>query len=39
MIGIDSAGLVESEKRGRWVYYHPVPQRLNILSRAISTQH
>ena len=39
MIGIDSAGLVESEKRGRWVYYQPVPQRLNILSRAISTQH
>ena len=32
------AGLVESEKRGRWVYYQPVPQRLNILSRAISTQ-
>ena len=31
------AGLVASEKRGRWIYYHPVPQRLNILSRAIST--
>ena len=33
------AGLVESEKRGRWVYYQPVPERLNILSRAISTQN
>lgn len=29
------AGLVESEKRGRWVYYRPVPERLGILSRAI----
>lgn len=29
------AGLVESEKRGRWVYYRPVPERLDILSRAI----
>jgi len=32
------AGLVESEKRGRWVYYHSVPERLSILGRAISTQ-
>lgn len=30
------AGLVESEKRGRWVYYRPVPERLGILSRAIA---
>lgn len=29
------AGLVESDKRGRWVYYRPVPERLGILSRAI----
>ncbi len=29
------AGLVESEKRGRWVYYRPAPERLGILSRAI----
>ena len=29
------AGLIESEKRGRWVYYRPVPERLEILSRAI----
>lgn len=29
------AGLVESEKRGRWVYYLPVPERLEILSRAL----
>ena len=33
------AGLVASEKRGRWVYYHAVPERLAILSRAINTQH
>ncbi|MDJ0923989.1 MAG: metalloregulator ArsR/SmtB family transcription factor [Acidimicrobiia bacterium] len=29
------AGLVESDKRGRWVYYRPVPERLEILSRAL----
>ncbi|MDX1691984.1 MAG: metalloregulator ArsR/SmtB family transcription factor [Acidimicrobiia bacterium] len=29
------AGLVESERRGRWVYYRPVPERLAILSRAL----
>lgn len=29
------AGLVESEKRGRWVYYRPVPERLGILSKAL----
>jgi ArsR family transcriptional regulator len=29
------AGLVESEKRGRWVYYTPVPARLGVLSRAL----
>ena len=31
------AGLVDSEKRGRWIYYHPIPERLAILSRAIAT--
>ena len=31
------AGLVESDKRGRWVYYRPVPERLNILSRALAS--
>jgi len=31
------AGLVEREKRGRWVYYQPVPERLAILSRAIGS--
>ena len=30
------AGLVDSEKRGRWVYYRPVPERLDILSRALT---
>jgi ArsR family transcriptional regulator len=32
------AGLVESEKCGRWVYYQSVPERLEILSRAISAR-
>ncbi len=30
-----TAGLVASEKRGRWVYYRPIPERLGILSRAL----
>ena len=30
------AGLVEREKRGRWVYYRPVPERLEILSRTLA---
>lgn len=29
------AGLVEREKRGRWVYYRPVPENLSILCRAL----
>lgn len=29
------AGLVESEKRGRWVYYRPVPERLHLLGKAL----
>jgi ArsR family transcriptional regulator len=29
------SGLVESEKRGRWVYYWPDPERLDVLSRAL----
>lgn len=29
------AGLVDSERRGRWIYYWPVPERLAILSRAL----
>lgn len=32
-----TAGLVESEKRGRWVYYRPIPERLGILSRALGS--
>jgi ArsR family transcriptional regulator len=32
---LHEAGLVERDKRGRWVYYRPVPARLEILSRAI----
>lgn len=30
-----TAGLVESEQRGRWVYYRPQPERLAILSRTL----
>jgi ArsR family transcriptional regulator len=33
------AGLVNSEKRGRWVHYQAVPEKLEILSRTISTKH
>ncbi|MDE0170991.1 MAG: metalloregulator ArsR/SmtB family transcription factor [bacterium] len=29
------AGLVKSEKRGRWVYYRTVAQRLAVLSRIL----
>ena len=29
------AGLVTSEKRGRWVYYCPVPERLAALSHVL----
>ncbi len=29
------AGLVDNERRGRWVYYWPVPERLGVLSRAL----
>jgi ArsR family transcriptional regulator, arsenate/arsenite/antimonite-responsive transcriptional repressor len=29
------AGMVESEKRGRWVYYRPVPERLKVLGQAL----
>lgn len=32
------AGLVDREKRGRWVYYSPRPDRLAILSQALATQ-
>lgn len=32
------AGLVDSQKRGRWVYYRPVPDRLGILSRALTAR-
>jgi ArsR family transcriptional regulator len=31
------AGLIDSEKQGRWIYYHTIPERLAILSRAITT--
>ena len=31
-------GLVERDKRGRWVYYRPVPENLSVLSRALIGQ-
>ena len=30
-----SAGLVVSERRGRWIYYRTVPERLTALSRVL----
>jgi len=33
---LHEAGLVEREKRGRWVYYRAVPDRLAVLSRALT---
>jgi ArsR family transcriptional regulator len=30
------AGLVDKEKRGRWVFYKPVPESLAVLSDALS---
>ena len=32
------AGLVTSEKRGRWVYYHPVPERLAVLAGVLEAR-
>jgi ArsR family transcriptional regulator len=32
---LHQAGLVEREKRGRWVYYRPVPDRLAILGKVL----
>ncbi len=30
------AGLIVGDKRGRWVWYRPVPDRLNDLRRALA---
>jgi ArsR family transcriptional regulator len=30
------AGLVEGEKRGRWVHYHVIPERLAEVSEALT---
>ncbi len=35
---LHEAGLVEREKRGRWVYYRAVPERLAILSGVLVNQ-
>jgi ArsR family transcriptional regulator len=31
------AGLVQREKRGRWVFYRPVPEALGILSDVLAS--
>jgi ArsR family transcriptional regulator len=30
------AGLIEGEKRGRWMWWHVVPERLNQVARILS---
>ncbi len=35
---LHEAGLVEREKRGRWVYYRPVPDRLAILGKVLTPE-
>ncbi len=32
---LTEAGLITGDKRGRWIWYRVVPQRLDLLSRAI----
>jgi ArsR family transcriptional regulator len=32
------AGLADREKRGRWVYYRAVPERIDILGRALRAE-
>lgn len=32
---LHQAGLVEREKRGRWIYYRPAPEKLAILGRTL----
>ena len=32
------AGLVDREKRGRWVFYRPVPEALTVLSDVLSVE-
>lgn len=33
---LHEAGLVEREKRGRWVYYRAVPEALGVLSKVLA---
>lgn len=33
---LHEAGLLEREKRGRWVYYRAVPERLRVLADVLS---
>jgi ArsR family transcriptional regulator len=32
------AGLIEGEKRGRWMWWHVVPEQLNGVARILSTR-
>jgi ArsR family transcriptional regulator, arsenate/arsenite/antimonite-responsive transcriptional repressor len=34
---LSEAGLLEREQRGRWAYYRVVPERLDVLRRALVT--
>ena len=34
---LSEAGLLDREQRGRWAYYRVVPERLDVLRRALVT--
>jgi ArsR family transcriptional regulator len=35
---LSEAGLIEGEKRGRWMWWHAVPDRLNQVARILAVQ-
>jgi ArsR family transcriptional regulator len=36
---LSDAGLIAGEKRGRWMWWHVMPDRLNQVARIIATTH
>jgi ArsR family transcriptional regulator len=34
---LNDAGLIEGEKRGRWMWWHVMPDRLNQVARILAT--
>jgi ArsR family transcriptional regulator len=34
---LSDAGLIEGEKRGRWMWWHVVPERLNQVARILAS--